>query len=193
MRELKEKILKEGRVLSDTVLKVDSFLNHQVDPQFALKMGKELAGRFAGAGVTKVLTVEASGIAVALTTGLVLNVPVIFAKKKKAFTQEPGSYYSNIFSFTKREMVGIYVNKKFITRADRVLIVDDFLAQGEALRGMVGIIEQAGATLVGVGVVIEKVFQGGGKALREKGVRIEALAPVASLAGGKVKFINGLN
>ncbi|MBF7084117.1 xanthine phosphoribosyltransferase [Desulfallas sp. Bu1-1] len=188
MRKLKEKILAEGRVLSDSVLKVDSFLNHQVDPEFALELGREIAGRFAGSSVTKVLTVEASGIAVALTTGLALQVPVVFAKKKKAATQDPGSYCSHIFSFTKQEAVDIYVNKSFIHSGDRVLIVDDFLAQGEALRGMVEIVRQAGATLVGVGIVIEKVFQGGGQALREMGVRIESLAPIASLAGGVVKF-----
>ncbi|SFR10116.1 xanthine phosphoribosyltransferase [Desulfoscipio geothermicus] len=190
MQKLKEKILNEGEVLSDKVLKVDSFLNHQVDPAFTMELGRELAGRFTGTGITKILTVEASGIAVALTTGLALGVPVVFAKKNKAATQAPHSYSSNIFSFTKQEAVDIYVNKKFISREDRVLIVDDFLAQGEALRGMVNIINQAGATLVGVGIVIEKVFQGGGQALREKGIRIESLAPIASLAGGRVRFID---
>ncbi|SFG01032.1 xanthine phosphoribosyltransferase [Desulfotomaculum arcticum] len=189
MQKLKEKILSEGQVLSDKILKVDSFLNHQVDPDFAMELGNELADRFSADKVTKVLTVEASGIAVALTTGLALKVPVVFAKKKKAATQEPGSYCSNIFSFTKQESVDIYVNSKFISKNDRILIVDDFLAQGEALRGMIEITEQAGATLVGVGIVIEKVFQGGGKALRKMGIRIESLAPVQSLAGGKVQFL----
>ncbi|WP_027364201.1 xanthine phosphoribosyltransferase [Desulfotruncus alcoholivorax] len=189
MQKLKEKILSEGQVLSDKILKVDSFLNHQVDPDFAMELGNELASRFTKDRVTKVLTVEASGIAVALTTGLELKVPVVFAKKKKAATQEPCSYCSNIFSFTKQESVDIYVNSKFITKNDRILIVDDFLAQGEALRGMIEITEQAGATLVGVGIVIEKVFQGGGKALREMGIRIESLAPIQSLAGGRVQFL----
>jgi len=188
MKKLKDKILKEGEVLSDTVLKVDSFLNHQVDPAFTMELGRELADRFSGEGITRILTVEASGIAVALTTGLALEVPVVFAKKNKAATQAGNSYTSNIYSFTKRESVDIYVNKKFISREDRVLIVDDFLAQGEALRGMVDIIDQAGATLVGVGIVIEKVFQGGGQALRKEGVRIESLAPVASLSGGRIRF-----
>lgn len=188
MQKLKDKIAAEGQVLSDTILKVDSFLNHQVDPEFSVELGRELAGRFAGDGVTKVLTVEASGIAIALTTALALKVPVVFAKKKRGSTQAANSYSSNIYSFTRQESVDIHVNKKLITPADRVLIVDDFLAHGEALRGMVEIIEQAGATLVGVGIAIEKVFQGGGAALREQGVRIESLAPVASLAGGRVHF-----
>lgn len=188
MRKLKEKILAEGRVLSDSVLKVDSFLNHQVDPEFVLELGREIAGLFAKSNVTKVLTVEASGIAVALTTGLALRVPVVFAKKKKAATQDPDVYYSQIFSFTKQEKVDIFVNKRFIHNDDCILIVDDFLAQGEALKGMVEIVRQAGATLVGVGIVIEKVFQGGGQALRNMGVRIESLASIASLAGGMVKF-----
>ncbi|TYO94980.1 xanthine phosphoribosyltransferase [Desulfallas thermosapovorans] len=189
MYSLQKKIIEEGQVLSDTVLKVDSFLNHQIDPEFVMAMGRELADRYAGDGVTKILTVEASGIAVALTTGLALKVPVVFAKKKKAATQDPQAYSTNIFSFTRQEAVDIYVNKKFINSHDRVLVVDDFLAQGEALRGMVEIVEQAGATLVGVGIVIEKVFQGGGQALREKGIRIESLAPIASLAGGRVTFV----
>ena len=189
MQKLKEKILSEGQVLSDKILKVDSFLNHQVDPDFAMELGQELADRFSTEKITKVLTVEASGIAVALTTGLALKVPVVFAKKKKAATQEPDSYCSNIFSFTKQESVDIYVNSKFISKNDRVLVVDDFLAQGEALRGMIEITEQAGASLVGVGIVIEKVFQGGGKTLREMGIRIESLAPIQSLAEGRVQFL----
>lgn len=188
MQKLKDKIITEGRVLSDTVLKVDSFLNHQVDPEFSLELGRELAGRFKDDRVTKVLTVEASGIAIALTTALALGVPVVFAKKKRGATQSKSTYSSNIYSFTRQESVDIHVNKKLISSSDRVLIVDDFLAHGEALRGMAGIIAQAGATLVGVGIIIEKVFQGGGAPLRAQGIRVESLAPVASLAGGKVVF-----
>ena len=188
MQKLKDKIITEGRVLSDTVLKVDSFLNHQVDPEFSLELGRELARRFRDDGVSKVFTVEASGIAVALTTALALKVPVVFAKKKRGTTQGKNSYSSNIYSFTRQESVDINVNKKLIDAVDRVLIVDDFLAHGEALRGMAEIIAQAGATLVGVGIIIEKVFQGGGTALRDRGVRVESLAPIVSLAGGKVVF-----
>lgn len=153
-----------------------------------MELGNELARRFKHEKVTKVLTVEASGIAVALATALALKVPVVFAKKKRGATQPANSYSSTIYSFTRQESVDIFVNSKFISPEDRVLIVDDFLARGEALRGMAQIIAQAGATLVGVGIVIEKVFQGGGATLREKGVRVESLAPVISLAQGKVKF-----
>jgi len=188
MQKLKDKIISEGQVLSDQILKVDSFLNHQVDPEFTVELGNELARRFKHEKVTKVLTVEASGIAVALTTALALKVPVVFAKKKRGTTQSANSYSCTIYSFTRQESVDIYVNSKFISPEDRVLIVDDFLARGEALRGLAEIIAQAGATLVGVGIVIEKVFQGGGTTLREKGVRVESLAPVISLAEGKVKF-----
>jgi len=190
MKALKEKILAEGKVLSETVLKVDSFLNHQIDPAFTLELGKELASRFQRDSVTKILTVEASGIAVAMAAGLALDVPVVFAKKKRAATADPDVFSSTIYSFTKKESVDIYVNSRFLDPADNVLLVDDFLAQGEALRGMVEIVRQSGASLVGVGIVIEKVFQGGGQALREAGIRIESLAPVTSLANGQVTFAN---
>ncbi len=189
MRSLQEKIINEGQVISDTILKVDSFLNHQIDPEFVMAMGRELANRYAGEEVTKVLTVEASGIALALTTGLALKTPVVFAKKKKAATQDSQTYSTKIFSFTRQEAVDIYVNKKLIHARDRVLIIDDFLAHGEALRGLADIVEQAGATLVGVGIAIEKVFQNGGQALRKKGIRIESLAPITSLSGGRVSFV----
>jgi len=190
MKVLKEKILREGKVLSDTVLKVDSFLNHQIDPAFTMDLGKEIASRFEKDSVTKILTVEASGIAVAMATGLALNVPVIFAKKKRAATADPNVYTSTIYSFTKDESVDIYVNSRFLSPSDNILLVDDFLAQGEALKGMVDIVKQSKASLAGAGIVIEKVFQGGGQALRQSGVRIESLAPVSSLAGGKVLFEN---
>ncbi|MTI86169.1 MAG: xanthine phosphoribosyltransferase [Firmicutes bacterium] len=188
MKVLKDKILIEGKVLSDTVLKVDSFLNHQIDPAFAMDLGKELAARFKNQSITKILTVEASGIAVAMATGLALNIPVVFAKKKRAATADPNVFSSTVYSFTKDESVDIYVNSRFLHPSDNVLLVDDFLAQGEALRGMVEIVQQSGASLAGAGIIIEKVFQGGGKALREAGVRIETLAPIASLAGGKITF-----
>lgn len=188
MQVLKEKIIQEGKVLSADVLKVDSFLNHQIDPAFIMELGKELASRFASDGITKVLTVEASGIAVAMATGIALEVPVVFAKKKKASTADPQIYTSKIYSFTKNEAVEIYVNKRFLQPGENVLLVDDFLAQGEALRGMVDIVRQSGASIAGVGIVIEKTFRGGGHRLRREGIRIESLAKIASLAGGKVTF-----
>jgi xanthine phosphoribosyltransferase len=189
MQLLKNKIVEEGRVIGTSVLKVDSFLNHQIDPQFTLEMGRELASRFAGEGVSKVLTVEASGIAVALATGLAMGVPVVFAKKGRASTQNAGVYVSEIFSFTRQESVGIYVSGNFLGPEDIVLIVDDFLAHGEALRGLVDIVGQAGCRLAGVGIVIEKEFQGGGKKLRDQGIRIESLAAIKSMAEGKIEFL----
>ncbi|MCF8009994.1 MAG: xanthine phosphoribosyltransferase [Clostridiales bacterium] len=188
MDALKEKILNEGKVLSDKILKVDSFLNHQIEPSFALQLGQEIVYRFREENINKILTVEASGIAVAFTAGLELNVPVVFAKKNRASTSDFNVLKSSIYSFTKRESIDIYVNKNYLHKEDNILLIDDFLAHGEALKGLVNIIRQSQANLVGAGIVIEKVFQQGGRALRDEGVRIESLAPVASLAGGKVIF-----
>ncbi|MDN5361835.1 MAG: xanthine phosphoribosyltransferase [Moorella sp. (in: firmicutes)] len=187
---LKEKIRQEGRVISDDVLKVDSFLNHQIDPVLMLQVGEEFAHRFSDAGITKVLTVEASGIAVALMTGLSLRVPVVFAKKKQPSTMEGDTYCGRVRSFTKEEIIDIVVAGSYLGPADRVLIIDDFLASGEAVRGLLKIINQAGATLVGVGTVIEKVFQTGGEALRDQGLRVESLVQIGSLAGGEIEFLN---
>lgn len=190
MELLKDRILNEGKVISDNILKIDSFLNHQLDPEFLRAIGDEFTRRFQDQGVTKILTVEASGIAVGLMTGIALKVPVLFAKKKQATTLDHRYFSSSVYSFTKKEAVEIFVSKAYIGPGDRVLIVDDFLARGEALRGMWSIVKQAGATLVGVGIVVEKAFQDGGKKLREEGVRIESLARIASLENGRVTFID---
>ncbi|NLW07540.1 MAG: xanthine phosphoribosyltransferase [Clostridia bacterium] len=187
---IKEKIRQEGRVISDDILKVDSFLNHQIDPLLMLEIGKEFAHRFGGEGVTKVLTVEASGIAVALMTGLSLKVPVVFAKKKQPSTMGTDTYCGQVRSFTREEVIEIVVAGSYLGPTDRVLVIDDFLASGEAARGLLKIIEQAGATLVGFGTVIEKVFQSGGDFLREKGIRVESLVRIGSLAGGQIEFID---
>lgn len=188
MQALKDRILNDGEVIGDSVLKVDSFLNHQVDPAFIMEMGRELAERFKGLNITKILTVEASGIAVAMAVGLYLKVPVVFAKKKKAATQNEGQYQADIYSFTKGEKVGIFVSHSYLKPGDIVLIVDDFLAHGEALRGLVNIVGQAGAALAGAGIVIEKAFQGGGESLRREGIRIEALASINSMSKGNIVF-----
>ncbi|MBM7865761.1 xanthine phosphoribosyltransferase [Heliobacterium gestii] len=187
MQELKDRIMAEGEVIGTHILKVDTFLNHQIDPAFILRMGKELAERFAGEGITRVLTVEASGIAVASAVALSLNVPVVFAKKKKASTQS-AVYASQIYSFTRQETVTITVSKKFLPADDVVLIIDDFLAHGEALKGLVDIVDQSGARLAGAGIVIEKLFQQGGAALRAKGMRIETLAAIEQMEPGKIDF-----
>jgi len=151
-------------------------------------MGKEIAGRFAGEGVTKVLTVEASGIAVATAAALYLGVPVLFAKKKQAVTQQGDMYTAEVFSFTRREKVHITVAPKYLRPEDVVLIVDDFLANGEALTGLVNIVRQSGAQLAGAGIVIEKRFQRGGEALRAAGVRIESLAVIEKMEAGVIEF-----
>lgn len=188
MELLKQKILREGVVVSDQILKVDSFLNHQIDPQLMQAIGEELACRFADQRVTKVLTLEASGIAMALMTGLALRVPVVFAKKKRPSTLTGNAYFGRIHSFTKNEDVDIMVSANYLSQEDRVLVIDDFLASGEASRGMIEIVGQSGATLVGVGIVIEKAFQSGGSSLRDDGVRVESLARIASLANGTIHF-----
>ncbi|MEW6064331.1 xanthine phosphoribosyltransferase [Desulforamulus profundi] len=185
MQLLIDKILNNSQVVSDEILRVDSFINHMIDPNVMLEIGREFARRFSDAKITKVLTVEASGIAVGLTTAMALNVPLLFAKKKMPSTLQH-YYLSNIYSFTKNESVDIYVAKQYLNRHDRVLIVDDFLARGEALKGLTQLVKQAEAELVGIGIVIEKAFQGGGKALRDSGVRIESLIKINSLEGGKL-------
>ena len=188
MQELRERIVADGEVIGSVILRVDSFLNHQIDPAFIQRMGNEIAGRFAGEGVTKVLTVEASGIAVAAAAGLALGVPVVFAKKKPAVTQQGELYSAEIFSFTRRESVHITVAHKYLIPEDVVLIVDDFLAHGEALSGLVKIVRQSGAKLAGAGIVIEKRFQGGGQELRAEGMRIESLAVIESMEAGVITF-----
>lgn len=189
MKELEQRILTDGEVIGTEVLKVDSFLNHQIDPVFMLRMGQELARRFADAGVTKILTVEASGIAIAMATGLTLGVPLVFAKKKQAVTQQGDMYKAEVFSFTRRETVHVTVAAKYLDKDDVVLIVDDFLAHGEALKGLVSIVRQSGARLAGAGIVIEKRFQRGGEALRAEGVRIESLASIEKMKPGEIHFV----
>jgi len=187
---LKDKILAEGKVLSDTVLKVDSFLNHQIDPELMQEIGKELSERYREANITKILSIESSGIAPAMMAGLYLGVPVIFARKKKSLTLTDHLYTSSVYSFTKKETNEISVSKDFLAQDDCVLLMDDFLANGQAVKGLMEIIEQAGATLAGVGIVIEKGFQEGGKEIREQGIRLDSLAIVDSLEDGKIVFRN---
>src|SRR3954463_3323718 len=189
MNVLKRKIELEGIVLSDTVLKVDSFLNHQIDPQLMLEIGKEFSRLFAEEGITKILTIESSGIAPSVMTGLQLNIPVIFARKRKSMTLINDLLTANVYSFTKNETNEISVSNKYINEDDRILIIDDFLANGQAALGLIDIVNQAKAHIVGIGIVIEKAFQNGGQILRETGYRIESLARISSLAEGKVTFL----
>lgn len=180
--------MNEGKVLSDTVLKVDSFLNHQIDPQLMKEIGEEFANRFSNEVITKILTIESSGIAPATMLGLTIGAPVVFARKRKSLTLSGNLYSSKVHSFTKNETNEISVSKDFLTPDDNVLIVDDFLANGEAVKGLLDIAEQSGAMVVGVGIVIEKGFQTGGQILREQGIRVESLARIKSLANGQVEF-----
>jgi xanthine phosphoribosyltransferase len=188
MNLLKNKIEDEGVVLSDTVLKVDSFLNHQVDPELMMEIGKEFARRFKDLGITKVLTIESSGIAPGVMAALQLNVPLVFARKRKSLTLSEGVLTSTVYSYTKKEENTISISSKYIGENDRVLLVDDFLANGQAALGLIDLVKQAGARVAGIGIVIEKSFQDGGKLVRETGYRVESLAEIQSLEKGKVTF-----
>lgn len=189
MYALEQKILSEGIVLSDEVLKVDAFLNHQIDPVMIQLIGKEFAARFKDAGITKIITIEASGIAPAIMAGLELGVPVIFARKYQSLTLKDDLYRSKVFSFTKQTESTIAISNKHISSADKALVIDDFLANGQAALGLIDLIHQAKAEVVGVGIVIEKSFQPGRDILLEKGYRVESLARVKSLANGTVEFV----
>jgi xanthine phosphoribosyltransferase len=188
MELLKKKIIEEGIVLSNQVLKVDSFLNHQIDPVLMREIGKEFARRFRDCGVSKIVTIESSGIAPAVFTALELGVSVIFARKRKSLTLQDDLYTEKVYSFTKREESEVSISRKLLSPSDRVLLIDDFLAHGEAALAMARIVEQAGAAVVGIGIVIEKEFQNGGGKLREQGYEVESLARVASLQNGSVMF-----
>lgn len=188
LKQLQEKIMKDGKVLSDQVLKVDTFLNHQIDPELMKAIGEEFANRFKDSGVTKVLTIESSGIAPAMMTGLELGVPVIFARKRKSLTMTDNLLTASVHSFTKNETNEISVSKDFLENGDKVLMIDDFLANGQVVLGLKEIIDQAKAHLTGVGIVIEKGFQRGGTMIREEGIRVESLAIIESLQNDQVTF-----
>lgn len=189
MHALEQKILAEGIVLSEEVLKVDSFLNHQIDPVMMQLIGQEFARLFKDAGITKIITIEASGIAPAVMAGLELGVPVIFARKYQSLTLKDDLYRSKVFSFTKQTESTIAISNKHISSTDKVLVIDDFLANGQAALGLADLIHQANAEVVGIGIVIEKSFQPGRDLLLEKGYRVESLARVRSLANGTVEFV----
>ncbi|EJQ52287.1 xanthine phosphoribosyltransferase [Bacillus cereus BAG6X1-2] len=189
MKVLQEKILNEGKVLSGDVLKVDAFLNHQIDPVLMQEIGKEFAKRFKEDNITKIVTIESSGIAPAVMAALELGVKVIFARKRKSLTLQDNMYVAKVYSFTKQETNEISLSRTHIDESDRVLIIDDFLANGQAALGLMSLVEQAGASIAGIGIVIEKAFQDGGKKLREQGVRVESLAEIASLDNGTVTFV----
>ena len=181
MKALEEKILREGTVLPGNILKVGSFLNHQIDPALLYEMALELKRLYAGEEINKVLTIEASGIAIAALVGYVFGCPLVFAKKSKSKNISPNVYSVEVESFTHGRVYDIIVAKEFLGPGDRVLIIDDFLANGAALMGLSKLVEDAGATLVGAGIVIEKAFQPGGDMIRARGIRLESLARVKSM------------
>jgi xanthine phosphoribosyltransferase len=189
MKSLIDKIRNEGEAIGTQIVKVDGFVNHQIDVAFMMEMGREFRTRFGEAKIDKILTVEASGIAIACLTAVAFDYPrVIFAKKMVPTTMVDGFYESEAKSFTKGTISMLRVSKKFLDPKDRVLIVDDFLAHGEAATAMADIVQQAGATIVGFGIVIEKAFQGGGDRLRQAGFRVESLAVIDKIEDGVIFF-----
>ncbi|MBQ3054129.1 MAG: xanthine phosphoribosyltransferase [Clostridia bacterium] len=188
MLELEEKILKEGKIINEHILKVGSFLNQQIDVSFLMKMGEEISRLYEGTGVTKILTIESSGIAIATVAAAKMNVPFVFAKKDKSNNIANDVYSASVHSFTHGNTYDAVVSKEYLDKNDKILIIDDFLARGNALHGLISIVSQAEAELVGVAIAIEKGFQGGGDQLREKGIRIESLALIDSMSAEKVSF-----
>ncbi|MDD7355523.1 xanthine phosphoribosyltransferase [Streptococcus hyointestinalis] len=189
MKLLEDRIVKDGSVLSDTVLKVDSFLTHQVDTGLMKEIGKVFSDAYKDAGITKIVTIEASGIAPALYTAETMQVPMIFAKKAKNITMTEGILSADVYSFTKQTTSQVSIASKFLSEDDVVLIVDDILANGQAAKGLISIIEQAGAKVAGVGIVIEKSFQDGRQFLEKEGVRVTSLARLQSLENGQITFM----
>ncbi|GAA0455641.1 xanthine phosphoribosyltransferase [Alkalibacillus silvisoli] len=192
MQQLQQAIIERGSVLSDEVLKVDQFLNHQIDTNLMINIGKEFVNRFQDCKITKVLTIESSGIAPSFMAANELGVPLVFARKKKSLTVADHVYSSGVYSYTKQEMNNITVSKSYLSSDDHVLIIDDFLARGNAALGLIDVVKEAGATAAGVGIVIEKSFQDGRMKLEEEGFRVESLARIQSLEGSKVTFLEEL-
>ncbi|MTI49669.1 xanthine phosphoribosyltransferase [Sporosalibacterium faouarense] len=185
---LKNKIVTEGRVEGEDIIKVDSFLNHQVDVELLNEIGKEFKRRFEKEEINKILTIEASGIAIACLAAQHFNVPVVFAKKTQSKNLDKDVYETEVFSFTKGIHYKVKVSKKYLNSDDKVLVLDDFLANGRAALGLKDIVDQSGANLVGIGIVIEKSFQDGCNLLAEKGIRVESLAKINGVEDGKVIF-----
>ena len=185
---LEERITKDGIVKEGNVLKVDSFLNHQMDIRLFDQIGEEFKKRFEGTEINKILTIEASGIGIACVVARHFDVPVVFAKKSKSINIEGDVYVAEVESFTHKCKNQVIVSKKFINPEDKILIIDDFLANGCALEGLIDLVQSAGATVEGIGIAIEKGFQQGGKLIRDRGIRLESLAIVDSMEGGELVF-----
>lgn len=188
MELLKQKILDCGRALDEHVLLVDSFLNHQVDVKLMQEVGREFARRFADAGITRIVTIESSGIAPAAMAALEMDLPLVILKKSKSSILKDGILQTEVFSFTKNAPYMLTLKPQFVHPGDRVLLIDDFLANGEAALGASSLLERAGAEVAGIGIVIAKTFQPGLKKLQEAGYRVEILAPVKRMAENLIEF-----
>jgi xanthine phosphoribosyltransferase len=182
MKLLEDRILKDGHIGADNVLKVDSFLNHQIDVNFVCELGKEFYRLFKDENITKILTIEASGIGIACLAAQYFGVPVVFAKKTKTINIYSDTYNATVHSYTHKRDYDIVVSKEFLSKEDNVLIIDDFLAKGSALTALLMLIEKAGAKTAGAGIVIEKAYQGGGNLVRDMGIRVESLAKIKSIS-----------
>ena len=188
MKLLEDRILKDGKIGTGNVLKVDCFLNHQIDVPFLSELGKEFYRLYKDEGITKILTIEASGIGIAFLAAAHFGVPVVFAKKTETNNISGDVYTAEVYSYTHEKTYNIRLSKEFLTSDDRVLIIDDFLAKGSALLALLKLVEAAGASVAGAGIVIEKSYQSGGDIVRSRGIRVESLARIASMEDGVVKF-----
>lgn len=189
MERLHNKILQEGNALNETVLKVDSFLNHGVDAKLMYEIGQEFKNYFSNSGITRILTIESSGIAPAVMTALLMDLPMVTLKKQQSKILNGEVYQTVVHSFTKDTDYNLTLSSKYIDKSDKVLIIDDFLANGEAALGAIRLVEEAGAEVAGIGIVIEKSFQPGRKLLEEKGYDIYSLARISRLAKGEIEFL----
>lgn len=188
MELLKQRIVKDGTLREGNVIKVDSFLNHQIDIDLLNEIGKEFKARFAPEKIDKILTIEASGIAIAVIAAQHFRVPVVFAKKTDSKNLDENTYESSVYSYTKDKTYTIRVSKRYLNEGENILIIDDFLANGKAAEGLIDIIDQAKCNTVGVGIVIEKGFQKGGDKIRKQGIKLESLAIVESINNGEIVF-----
>lgn len=187
MKLLEDYILKEGRIIDGNILKVDSFINHQINPTLMQELGKDLAEYFKDKGINKILTIETSGIAPSLMCALYMNVPLVFAKKAKPSTMND-SYTTTVTSYTKNKVYDIVVSKEMLNEDDKILFIDDFLANGEAFKGIEKIIKESKASLIGVGIIIDKVFQKGHKYIIDSGYDLYSLAKISKLEDGLITF-----
>ena len=189
MKLLEDKIRSEGRIIDGRIIKVDGFLNHRLDVGFIDRIAEEFYNRYKDCGVNKIMTIESSGIAIAVLTARYFNVPVVFSKKHKSENISDDFYSARVTSFTHNNTYTAVISKEYLSSYDKVLIIDDILAQGEALRGMISMCSQAGAEIVGAGIAIEKAFQPGGEQIRAMGIRVESLARIKSMTENDVIFV----